>query len=87
MGAPWVNSRKLADQLNQIKLAGVYFRTQAFTPPFPNTREALFSLLLFFDNAQLYHPRRARHKHERTYEAEYEIGKMLLADIPHISLG
>ena len=34
MGAPWFNSRKLTDQLNQMKLGGVHFRPQAFTPTF-----------------------------------------------------
>jgi beta-N-acetylhexosaminidase len=34
IGAPWLDSRSLARQLNQLALAGVRFRPQAFTPRF-----------------------------------------------------
>ena len=34
IGAPWLNSEKLAEELNNYKLEGVYFRPQYFTPTF-----------------------------------------------------
>lgn len=34
IGAPWLDNRRLARELNQLKLSGVYFRTQDFVPSF-----------------------------------------------------
>ncbi|MGG4173627.1 DUF1343 domain-containing protein [Bacillus safensis] len=34
IGAPYINSRELADHLNQLKLKGVQFRPVSFTPTF-----------------------------------------------------
>ena len=57
MGAPWVNSQKLADQLNQIKLAGVYFRTQAFTPTFSKYKgELCRGIQILILNIALFQP-------------------------------
>lgn len=33
-GAPWLDSRRLAERLNQLGLSGIRFRPQAFTPTF-----------------------------------------------------
>ena len=39
VGAPWLNSRELAERLNRLQLPGVRFREQGFYPPhFPNIR-------------------------------------------------
>lgn len=34
IGAPWINSERLSEELNSYKLPGVYFRPQYFTPTF-----------------------------------------------------
>ncbi|MDA2929349.1 DUF1343 domain-containing protein [Acidobacteria bacterium AH-259-O06] len=34
VGAPWLNSQELAENLNRLKLPGVRFRSQNFTPTF-----------------------------------------------------
>ncbi len=34
VGAPWLDSERLARSLNNLRLKGVYFRPQAFTPSF-----------------------------------------------------
>ncbi len=34
VGAPWLDSERLARSLNNLRLKGVYFRPQAFTPTF-----------------------------------------------------
>ncbi len=39
VGAPWLNSRELAERLNRLQLPGVRFREQAFTPTFSKYRD------------------------------------------------
>ena len=39
VGAPWLNSRELAERLNRLQLPGVSFRQQAFTPTFSKFRD------------------------------------------------
>ena len=34
VGAPWLDAPRLAESLNALELAGVYFRVQSFTPTF-----------------------------------------------------
>ena len=34
VGAPWLDATRLAESLNALELAGVYFRVQSFTPTF-----------------------------------------------------
>ena len=39
IGAPWLSSEKLADELNAYNLPGVYFRPQYFTPTFSKYKD------------------------------------------------
>jgi len=39
IGAPWLDSKRLADSLNRLGLKGVYFRPQAFTPTFSKYKD------------------------------------------------
>ena len=41
IGAPWVKSERLAEELNSYKLPGVYFRPQYFTPTFSKYKDEL----------------------------------------------
>ncbi len=41
IGAPWVNSERLARELNNYHLEGVYFRPQYFTPTFSKYKDEL----------------------------------------------
>jgi uncharacterized protein YbbC (DUF1343 family) len=40
-GAPWLDSKRVADSLNRLGLKGVYFRPQAFTPTFSKYKDQL----------------------------------------------
>jgi len=41
LGAPWLDSKRLAESLNRQGLKGVYFRPQAFTPTFSKYKDQL----------------------------------------------
>lgn len=41
VGAPWINADKLAQRLNDMKMAGVYFRPTHFTPVFSKHKNDL----------------------------------------------
>ncbi len=41
IGAPWLDSKRLAESLNRLSLKGVYFRPQAFTPTFSKYKDQL----------------------------------------------
>jgi uncharacterized protein YbbC (DUF1343 family) len=41
IGAPWLDAESLADSLNRLRLKGVYFRPQAFTPTFSKYKDQL----------------------------------------------
>ena len=41
IGAPWLKNQELAQQLNRLRLPGVHFRPQAFTPTFSKYRGEL----------------------------------------------
>lgn len=41
VGAPWINPDKLAQRLNDMKMAGVYFRPTYFTPVFSKHKNEL----------------------------------------------
>ncbi|RPJ49662.1 MAG: DUF1343 domain-containing protein [Acidobacteria bacterium] len=41
IGAPWLDSKRLAESLNRLNLKGVYFRPQAFTPTFSKYKDQL----------------------------------------------
>ncbi len=41
IGAPWLDSKRLAESLNRLGLKGVYFRPQAFTPTFSKYKTEL----------------------------------------------
>jgi len=41
IGAPWLDSKRVAESLNRLGLKGVYFRPQAFTPTFSKYKDQL----------------------------------------------
>ncbi len=41
IGAPYINSKELADKLNSMKIEGVHFRPQYFTPIYSKNKDLL----------------------------------------------
>ncbi|MCZ6878300.1 MAG: DUF1343 domain-containing protein [Acidobacteria bacterium] len=57
VGAPWLNSRELAESLNRLQLPGVRFREQAFTPTFSKYRdEQTQGIQIHVLDRDLFHP-------------------------------